>query len=83
MASYGEVAELAGWPGRARLVGRILKEFEGPAPVPWQRVLRANGCIAFPEGDPRHDLQADLLGQEGVEVRGGRVDRERYGWSGD
>lgn len=43
-SSYGEVARLAGIPGRARLVGRILAE-DGHD-LPWHRVLRADGTCA-------------------------------------
>ena len=50
VASYGEVAERAGLPRRARLVARVLREAPPSAGLPWYRVLRANGRIAFPAG---------------------------------
>ncbi len=49
VATYGEVAALAGLPGRARLVGRSLGQDDGP-PLPWHRVVAAGGRIALPEG---------------------------------
>jgi methylated-DNA-protein-cysteine methyltransferase related protein len=80
VASYGQVALAAGWPGRARLVGKALRDLPDNSHVPWQRVLRADGRVAFPSGDDRHELQVELLRTEGVELRNGRVDLRRFGW---
>jgi methylated-DNA-protein-cysteine methyltransferase-like protein len=65
-STYGEVATLAGIPGRARLVGRILAE-DGHD-LPWHRVLRADGTAA------PHIAQEQLarLRAEGVLLRRGR-----------
>lgn len=82
VASYGRVAEMAGWPRRARLVGTALRTLTGGTHIPWHRVLRADGRIAFPTGDPRQELQTELLRQEGVTVQCGRVDMQRFGWQG-
>jgi alkylated DNA nucleotide flippase Atl1 len=49
VASYGEIATRAGLPGRARLVGRVLGDFAAPD-LPWFRVLRSDGRIAFAKG---------------------------------
>ena len=46
--SYGEVARRAGLPGRARLVGQVLRESGDDARLPWHRVTGAGGRIAFP-----------------------------------
>ena len=83
VASYGQVAELAGMPGRARLVGRAMRDLPSGSYVPWFRVLRSDGRVAFPEGSEHRTLQTELLEGEGVEVRNGRVDRTRFGWSPD
>ncbi len=81
IVSYGGLAELSQAPGRARLIGRILGRISGRAGLPWQRVVRSDGRIAMPPGSAGHRRQAELLGQEGVEVRGGRVVRPaRYFW---
>ena len=69
---YGEVARLAGLPGRARLVARILSENDDAA-LPWHRVLRSDGRIAFPERSKGHREQAKRLKAEGVAVEAGRV----------
>jgi methylated-DNA-protein-cysteine methyltransferase-like protein len=72
VAGYGEVARRAGLPGRARLVARLLST-GGCDDLPWHRVVRADGRIAFPEGSPSHREQAARLRGEGVEVERGRV----------
>ncbi len=80
VSSYGQIAAIAGLPGRARLVGRTLGQAPDDRPVPWFRVLRSGGVIAFPEGSHGHVEQTRRLRREGVEVRRGRVDLARYGW---
>lgn len=72
VAGYGHIAQRAGLPGRARLVARVLGQNEDPA-VPWHRILRSDGRIAFPPGSPGFEEQARRLRAEGVEVRNGRV----------
>lgn len=70
--SYGEVAVLAGFPRGARLVARVLAGNGDPG-LPWHRVLRAGGRIAFPPGSPSFDEQAARLRAEGVTIDAGRV----------
>jgi methylated-DNA-protein-cysteine methyltransferase-like protein len=74
VAGYGEVAARAGLPGRARLAARVLSSNTDPA-LPWHRVLRADGRIAFPEGSPEWREQSERLRGEGVAVVAGRVAR--------
>ncbi|CAN5558448.1 hypothetical protein BH23ACT3_BH23ACT3_04870 [soil metagenome] len=77
VTTYGDVAEVAGHPGRARLVGRILaKGGCGDVPeLPWWRVVNAAGRLV-----PGHEReQAELLWDERVEVRDGRVVRAPIG----
>lgn len=66
VASYGEIAQEAGFPGAARAVGNVLSGAEG---LPWWRVIRADGSLAA------HNIeeQARLLRAEGVHVVEGRV----------
>jgi methylated-DNA-protein-cysteine methyltransferase related protein len=71
-ASYGEVARRAGLPGRARLVGQVLRE-SGDARLPWHRVTGAGGRIAFPAGSKNAREQLRRLEREGVRARGQRV----------
>lgn len=67
VTTYGDVAEVAGYPRQARLVGRILGTTD--ADVPWWRVVNAAGRLVA--GNPR--LQTELLVAEGVIVRDERV----------
>jgi methylated-DNA-protein-cysteine methyltransferase-like protein len=73
---YGEVAAAAGLRGRARMVARALKLAPKSANVPWHRVLRSDGRIAFPEGSAGFVEQSRRLKREGVAVVKGRVKRE-------
>jgi methylated-DNA-protein-cysteine methyltransferase-like protein len=72
VAGYGEVARRAGLPGRARLVARLLSQNEDRK-LPWHRVLRSDGRIAFPEGSESWREQSVRLRGEGVIVENGRV----------
>ena len=72
VAGYGEVARRAGLPGRARLVARLLSGNEDRR-LPWHRVLRSDGRIAFPEGSEGWREQGARLRSEGVVVENGRV----------
>lgn len=72
VAGYGEIARRAGLPGRARMVARILSENDDSG-LPWHRVLRSDGRIAFPEGSRGWREQARRLRAEGVAVHNGRV----------
>ncbi len=72
-ASYGEVARRAGLPGRARLVGTVLRESGDQRNLPWHRVTGAGGRIAFPAGSRAAREQIRRLGREGVLARGNRV----------
>lgn len=70
IATYGEIAEEAGFPGAARAVGRVLAGSEG---LPWWRVVAANGRLV-PQNETEH---ARRLKAEGVETRNGRVTKQR------
>ncbi len=83
VTSYGEIATRAGLPRRARLVGRVLGEAGEAAKLPWHRVLRADGRFAFAPGSRGFREQRARLLDEGVIVRGGRVDLVRFGWQRD
>jgi methylated-DNA-protein-cysteine methyltransferase-like protein len=67
VTTYGDVAEVAGYPRQARLVGRILATTDED--VPWWRVVAADGRIVSGAAE----LQAQRLLDEGVMVRDGRV----------
>lgn len=74
VAGYGVVAARAGLPRRARLVARVLSQLADGSGVPWHRVLRSNGCIAFAPGSEGFARQRELLLAEGCQVAdSGRV----------
>lgn len=76
VAGYGEVARRAGLPGRARMVARLLAATDDPS-VPWHRVVRSDGRIAFPPDSVHYIEQCGRLRAEGVRVEGGRVRGQR------
>lgn len=80
VVSYGQVAELAGLPRAARLVGRVLAQLPAGSTLPWHRVINSRGCITFPPGSSAYREQQRRLRAEGVEVRSGRIDWQRFGW---
>lgn len=67
VAAYGQVAQRAGLPGRARMVARLLAQSGDPT-LPWHRVLRADGRSAFPKGSPLFEEQLQRLRREGVKI---------------
>jgi len=66
VATYGEIAEEAGFPRAARAVGGVLSRVDD---LPWWRVVRADGRLASPNATE----QARRLSREGVVVAGGKV----------
>ena len=85
VATYGQVAALAGRPRGARLCGYALSALRGTVhDVPWQRVLGARGAgrAGISLRDPiGAAAQRALLEREGVVVDAlGRVELERFGW---
>lgn len=80
VATYGQVAALAGTPSQARWVGRILSELPAQSRLPWHRVVNARGELALPPGSAAHERQRELLQQEGVAFRGGRIRLATYQW---
>lgn len=81
VATYGQVAELAGMPGRARQVGYALHALPANSAVPWHRVLNARGMVSLPPGSRSALEQRLLLEQEGVHFdQRGQVSLTRYRW---
>jgi len=84
VATYGQIAELAGIPGGARVAGAALKTSKPSDRLPWQRVIgkagRTRGRIAIydPVGAA---IQRGLLEDEGVEIGDtGLVKLDEFGW---
>lgn len=80
VASYGQVAALAGLPGRARLVGHTLKNLPNPTSLPWHRVCNAQGRLSLPQTSESYAQQKQRLEDEGVVFVNGRIALSRFGW---
>ncbi len=83
VASYGQIADLAGLPGRARMVGKALGSAPDDLQVPWYRILRSDGRIAFPAGSESAERQKQHLQEEDVVVLRNRVKLADFGWRPD
>jgi len=79
VATYGQIARIAGIPRQARLVGYALHALPAGTRVPWQRVVNAQGGISTPGG---HDsVQRKLLEREGIRFDArGRIDLDSFLW---
>jgi len=79
VATYGQLAALAGKPRSARAVGRVMSQADG---VPWHRVVNAQGGISRRSRMTGMVTQRIRLEQEGVLFRRGRVVLRRFRWDG-
>ena len=82
VATYGQVAAMAGLPRRARLVGHILQNLDPAITLPWHRVVNARGEVSrSPSRNGGDAIQQRLLEQEGIEFdTNNRFALERYRW---
>ena len=81
VASYGQIAKLAGLPKHARLVGRVLGQIEDRTAIPWHRVINSQGKMSTTQLTEHGDhLQQILLLSEGVVVISGRVNLKQFAW---
>lgn len=81
VATYGQVAALAGIEGRARQVGYALLHLPDRSGIPWHRVVNAQGQVSTRAGSDSMDLQRELLQAEGVIFdESGRLLLERFRW---
>lgn len=78
VATYGQVAEMAGDKKMARAVGNALHKNPDPENIPCHRVVNAKGELAGGFAFGGAEVQAKLLRAEGVEVVDGKVDLEKY-----
>ncbi len=81
VATYGQIATLAGSSGAARQVGYALNALPGDGDVPWHRVINAQGRISPRSGSDHHVEQLARLKAEGVRVDStGRISLDSYRW---
>ena len=80
VATYGQIATLAGNHRAARQVVRILHSSSAKDDLPWHRVINSKGTISLPTGSG-YEIQRRLLEAEGVAFDSkDRVDFERFLW---
>ena len=82
VATYGQVAAMAGLPRRARLVGHVLQQLDPATDIPWHRVVNAKGEVSYTLSRHGSDaFQQRLLEEEGVEFDNrNRFNLERFRW---
>ncbi len=80
VSTYGDIADVAGLPRRARLVGTVLRQSPSSQTLPWFRVINASGRISFPVGSDAYKTQRTKLEAEGIVFIGGRVNLAKHGW---
>jgi methylated-DNA-protein-cysteine methyltransferase-like protein len=83
VATYGQIAEVAGLRGHARLVGYALAALDVDTDVPWHRVVNARGAISLPVRDHGALMQRARLEAEGIEFRDGRVALGACRWASE
>jgi methylated-DNA-protein-cysteine methyltransferase-like protein len=82
VATYGQIAHLAGMPGQARLVGYALHQLSDKSGVPWHRVINRLGQISLKGSSFENGrLQEKILRSEGVRLNNqGCIDLKKFRW---
>lgn len=80
VATYGQIAKLAGKPQGARGVAWLLHSCSRSHALPWQRVVNGKGRISFPEDSREYARQKRLLENEGIVLEEGKIDLEKFLW---
>ncbi|MCR5784472.1 MAG: methylated-DNA--[protein]-cysteine S-methyltransferase [Eubacterium sp.] len=80
VATYAQVAEVAGNKKMSRAVGNALHKNPDPLNIPCYRVVNSKGELAGEFAFGGAKAQENLLKEEGIEVKGGKVDLEKYQW---
>jgi methylated-DNA-protein-cysteine methyltransferase-like protein len=81
VATYGQIAAVAGYDGHARQVGYALHDLPAGSDVPWHRVINARGEISPRSAGDSHEVQRMLLVAEGLKIdERGRVALAKYQW---
>jgi methylated-DNA-protein-cysteine methyltransferase-like protein len=81
VATYGQIAVLAGLKGHARQVGYALHDLPTGSSLPWHRVINAQGRVSQRAEPSYVGIQQRLLEAEGVEIgHGERISFKRFGW---
>ncbi|MDD6309345.1 MAG: MGMT family protein [Clostridia bacterium] len=83
VATYGQIALLAGNPRWSRVVGYALHVNPDPDTIPCFRVVNRHGKVSAAFAFGGENMQIKLLEQEGIVVKDGIVDLSVYGWKPD
>lgn len=76
VATYGQIASMAGFPAQSRMVGRVLSRLPEDTKIPWHRVINSQGKIS----NPNNIKQQQRLEAEGIALINGRVKLTLYQW---
>lgn len=81
VATYGQIAALAGKEQGSRGVAWILHSCSTAYQLPWHRVINSQGKISFPSDTRNYRIQKKRLEQEGVEMNSSKkYNMEKYQW---
>ena len=80
VATYGQVARLAGLPGYARYVGYTMKILPSGSKIPWFRVVNSQGQLSFPKHSLQYRAQQEKLEAEGIVFSEGNFCLQTYQW---
>jgi methylated-DNA-protein-cysteine methyltransferase-like protein len=82
VATYGQIARVAGLPGHARQVGYALNALPRDLNLAWHRVINAKGEISARAMSYYEKIQRDLLEKEGIVFSSeGRVSLKKFQWA--
>ena len=79
IATYGQIATLAGNNKAARQISRILHSSSDKYDLPWHRVINSQGKISLKSGDG-FEIQKAMLENEGIQVVLDKIDLKNYQW---
>ncbi len=84
VATYGQIADLAGLAGKPRVVGYALYRVTASAQIPWHRIINAKGKVSRSSlRDGTDSLQQMLLEKEGIIFVQGKINLKQYRWRPD
>jgi methylated-DNA-protein-cysteine methyltransferase-like protein len=81
VATYGQIAKLAGISKHARLVGYVLKHLDQESSIPWHRVINSQGKISVMRiNEKGGNIQQQLLADEGIYVLNNKINLKVFSW---
>ncbi len=80
LCSYGDIAKLAGLPGQARRVGRLLSQLPADSSLPWFRIVNSQGKISFSRDSEAYHRQLKYLIDEGSADVNGKLLWQQRRW---